>query len=250
MPAPAYGVRVVACARLVPAARTFPGARIVPGAVPVRVLPGRATFSPSILRPASTPAESVSDSALGRVNAWWVSAGFLAGGRFLLLAPVFLVRFAFPFEMGMPQLALYTVHEYEEHDADRFRVFVNEHVGAEVLGSGAVFVINIGGVWLLDVIAIWLASTIDVGLGLIAVYASLVNAVVHLLGAAVTRRCNPGLITAALLLLPAGGVGVWVVDATGTVGVGYHALGIVVALALRGAIVGYVLRNRRRLAAG
>ena len=200
---------------------------------------------------AAAPAtERSSDGALGRLSAWWVYGGFLAGILFLLLAPVFLVGFAFPFVMVVLQLPLYMVHQYEEHDGDRFRVFVNEHVGGgrEVLSRGAVFVINIGGVWLLDVVVIWLAATVDVGLGLIAIYAALVNALVHIAVGVATRRYNPGLITAVLLLRPVGGVGTWIVSRTGTVGVGYHALGIVVAVALHLAIVGYALRNRRRLA--
>ncbi len=197
----------------------------------------------------ATPGSSP-PTAFGRLAAGWVYGGFLAGIVFLLLAPVFLVGFALPFVMVVLQLPLYMIHQYEEHDADRFRAFVNEHVGGgrEVLSPAAVFVINIGGVWLLDALCIWLAATVNLGLGLIAVYAALVNALVHIAVGVAARRYNPGLVTAVLLLLPVGGVGAWVVSRTGTVGVGYHALGIVAAVVLHGAIVGYVLRERRRLA--
>jgi hypothetical protein len=193
-------------------------------------------------RPAST-------TALGRLTSHWVYGGTLAGILLLLLAPVVLVGFPLPFVLVVLQLPVYMLHQYEEHDADRFRAFVNRAFGGgrDVLPTGAVFVINIIGVWVLFVIAIWLSALASVGFGLIAVYGVLVNALVHVGAALVTRRYNPGLATALLLFLPVGGVGLYVVAASAGIGPGFHLLGIGTAVAVHLAIMGYVQRNRLRL---
>jgi hypothetical protein len=189
-------------------------------------------------------------TALERLTTRWVYGGFLAGLLLLVLSPVFLVGFPLPFVFVVLQLPVYMLHQYEEHDADRFRTFVNREVGGgrDVLPSGAVFLINIVGVWLVFAAAIWLSALARIGFGLIAIYGVLVNALVHLVGAVVMRRYNPGLATAALLLLPVGGVGAYLVMASAGVGFGFHLLGLAVAVGVHLVIVGYVLRSRRRLA--
>ena len=42
--------------------------------------------------------------------------------------------------------------------------------------------------------SVWLAATVDLGFGLIGIYGVLVNGVVHVVAAAVSRRYNPGLV--------------------------------------------------------
>src|ERR1035438_3713045 len=79
------------------------------------------------------------------------------------------------------QLPIYMLHQYEEHDNDRFRLFVNRVFGEghEVLSDPAVFVINVPGVWGVNAASFYLASCVSLGYGLIAVYLTLVNGVVH-----------------------------------------------------------------------
>jgi len=199
--------------------------------------------------PSPTPTTA---TAFGRLTRGWVYGGFLAGFLLLALLPVFTAGLSLAFLFVALQLPIYMLHQYEEHDDDRFRRFVNREVGGglDVLSPGAVFVINVGGVWLLNVVAIWLAATAGIGFGLIAVYATLVNAVVHIIPALVTRRGNPGLTTAIVLFLPLGGAAAWLVTATGQAGLGYHLLGLGVAVAVHVAIVAHVLQRRRRLAQG
>jgi hypothetical protein len=150
----------------------------------------------------------------------WVYGGFLAGFVLLALLPVFTAGLPLAFLFVALQLLLYMLHQYEEHDDDRFRRFVNREVGGglDILTSGAVLLINIGGVWLLNVAASWLAAIGGIGFGLIAIYATLVNALVHIVPALATRRYNPGLTTAIVLFLPLGGAAVWLVTATGQAG--------------------------------
>src|SRR5208282_2200477 len=96
------------------------------------------------------------------------------------------------------QLPLYMIHQYEEHDADRFRRFVNQHIagGREALTLADVFVINVPGVWGVIAASCYLAWVVRPGLALIAIYLTLVNAGAHVGALVALRRYNPGLITA------------------------------------------------------
>jgi hypothetical protein len=102
------------------------------------------------------------------------------------------------------------LHQYEEHDADRFRQFVNTVIGKgrEVLTVPDVFVINIVGVWAVLAATFWLVHLAGPGTGpgwgLIAVWLILINAAAHIGQAIALRRYNPGLLTAILLFLPLG----------------------------------------------
>jgi hypothetical protein len=141
------------------------------------------------------------------------------------------------------------LHQYEEHDADRFRLYVNREIGggAEVLTPAAVFVINIGAVWVLDVVVIYLAAGVDLGLGLIAAYLMLVNAVIHILGAIRGRRYNPGLVTAVVLFLPVSIGTIAAIDDAGAGTLQGHVIGFIIAIAIHAAIVVYALRRRQAL---
>lgn len=184
-----------------------------------------------------------------RIIRHWVYGGFLAGFLLLGLMAACCRSWTLPLVLVFLQLPVYMLHQFEEHDDDRFRRFVNSILGQgrEILSEAAVFVINIPGVWGVNLLSIILACTVDLGFGLIAVYLTLVNAVVHLVQAIHLKRYNPGLITAVLLFLPAGGIALWSICATGTVHSGYHLLGAGSALAIHLAIVAYVVANLRKL---
>ncbi len=186
---------------------------------------------------------------LARLMSNWVYGGFLAS--FLILALIALAARDMTAALVVValQLPVYMLHQYEEHDDDRFRRFFNDLIGKgrELLTTPAVFVINIGCVWAVYLAATVLAATVDLGFGLIAIYGTLVNAVVHLGAAAAKRSYNPGLGTAIVLFLPAGIAGLWLVSSTGT-GAGWHALGLAVAIGLHAAIIVHVLRRRKMFA--
>jgi hypothetical protein len=146
-------------------------------------------------------------------------------------------------------LPIYMLHQYEEHDGDRFRLYINRMVGhgAEVLTPGAVFVINIGAVWILDVVVLYLAWRVDLGFGLIAVYLMLINAFVHMAGAIRSRSYNPGLVTAVVLFLPFGGYAWWRIAASGAATTAEHVIGLAIGIAVHAIIVGYAIRRRSML---
>ena len=140
------------------------------------------------------------------------------------------------------QLPLYMLHQFEEHDDDRFRRFFNRTIGGgrEVLSPLAVFVINVPGVWGLIVVSFYLSANVASGYGLIAVYLTLVNAAVHIAHGVMFRAYNPGLATAIVLFLPASIIGLRELQGTGQIGWFHHFVGLLIAIGIHVAIVAYV----------
>lgn len=179
----------------------------------------------------------------------WMNAGTIAGLFLLAIVPVVAADMSPALLAVYLQLPVYMLHQLEEHTGDRFRRYVNETMagGTEALTTRAVLVINIGGVWGVDLAALYLARFVSLGLGLIAVYLTLINALVHIVGAVVQRRYNPGLATAVVLFLP---VGLWalviVSDAPGVGGID-HLVGVLSAILVHVAIAVHVKRRARKL---
>ncbi len=167
----------------------------------------------------------------------------------LLLTPVLAQDWSLELTLIWLQLPLYMLHQYEEHDDDRFRRFVNDVLGGgtEMLSRGDTFLINIVGVWGVDTAAFLLAASVHVGLGLIAVYLSFVNGVIHCAQAVALRRSNPGLLTSLVLFLPVGVFTLWVIAGRQDVFLGDHLIGIGASLGLHAAIVMRALARKRRL---
>lgn len=186
---------------------------------------------------------------IDRIVKYWVYGGVLAGVLLLVLAPLLLRGWSAAMITVFLCLPAYMLHQLEEHDADRFRTFVNANIGggAEVLTARVVFVVNIPGVWGVIALSLWLAATVNAGFGLIAAYLLLVNAVVHIGPAVAMRRYNPGLVTALVMFLPLGG---WCVSELVRAGAGsaaMHAIGIAAAVAIHALLIVYVLGVRRRV---
>jgi hypothetical protein len=125
----------------------------------------------------------------------WPYAGLTAGLFLLAILPLLWRAWPLTLLVVFLQLPIYMAHQVEEHHHDRFRTFVNDHLahGRNALTTPAVVFINL------------------VGVGLIAIYLALVNALAHVAVAILLRAYNPGLITAILLLLPAGSIGWWII---------------------------------------
>ncbi|MEM9083993.1 MAG: HXXEE domain-containing protein [Planctomycetota bacterium] len=146
------------------------------------------------------------------------------------------------------QLPIYMLHQCEEHLGDRFRVWVNNKLGGgkELLTRRDVVVINLPGVWGVIAASFLLAVLADPGFGLIAIYLTLVNAVVHLIAAVRFFAPNPGIWTVIALFTPAsvGGLIAFNDAETGTLLM--HAIGLGVALFIHLAIVARVVFAFRR----
>ncbi|MDR3496832.1 MAG: HXXEE domain-containing protein [Ancalomicrobiaceae bacterium] len=185
---------------------------------------------------------------LKRLIDHWVYGGALAGVVILALTPILARGWSPALLASFLCLPIYMLHQYEEHDADRFRQFVNAHLGAgrAVLTPLTVFIVNVPGVWGLAAVG-FAASTVDAGYGLIGLYLVAVNAVVHIVPAIRTRTYNPGLVTAVVLFVPLGIIGIGAVDAAGGGTILHHAEGLALAIAVHLAIIAAVLWRRHRL---
>ena len=85
--------------------------------------------------------------------------------------------------------------------------------------------------------------------GLIAVYLTLVNALVHVAPAVALRRYNPGLATGVGVFLPVGVYSLWQIQRAGGGTPALHVLGLVVAVGIHVAIIGYARHRSAGLAA-
>lgn len=176
---------------------------------------------------------------LNRLVSHWVYGGFLAGVLLLLITPLLVHGWSPALLATFLCLPVYMVHQYEEHDADRFRLFFNATIGKgrDVLSPVDVFVANVPGVWGVCAVSFWLAATRDIGFGLIALYLVAVNALVHVIHALIFRRYNPGLATGILFFGPLAVVGISAVQRAGAGTPGMHALGMICAVAIHAAIL-------------
>ncbi len=179
----------------------------------------------------------------------WMYAGVIAGLFLFAVLPLFADAWSLPLLLVFIQLPLYMLHQVEEHAGDRFRTFVNTRIARvpDALTTEAVVVINVPLVWGVDLVALYLARFVDLGLGLIAIYLTVVNALVHILTAVRFRGYNPGLATAIVLFLPFGVWGIVVFAATPGVTIGDHILGIALAVVVHVGIAVHVFRRARSL---
>lgn len=178
------------------------------------------------------------------VREWnWPAAACFAAVFLLVLAPPFAAVAGSALALIYLQLPAYMLHQWEEHSSDRFRLYVNRTIGGgrQALTPTATFWINSLGVWAFDLAALYLAWWVAPSAGLVAGYLAVVNAVPHLGAAVLRREYNPGVVTAALLLLPVGG---WCVVRVGSgAGVWPHAVALAAAIGLHALIVAYVMRR-------
>jgi hypothetical protein len=112
--------------------------------------------------------------------------------------------------------------------------------GAPLLTRLDVFLINVPGVWGIYALVFTLAVTIHAGIGLIAAYTTLINALVHIAQAVRMRCYNPGLVTSIVLFVPSS---IWAIRALFDSGIGFHILGGAVGLAINELIVAHVFRR-------
>jgi hypothetical protein len=188
---------------------------------------------------------------LQRLISNWVYGGALAAILLLALSPLLVAGWTAPLAATFLLLPAYMIHQYEEHDRDRFRQFFNATVGKgfDVLSPLAVFVTNVPGVWGVITLSLYGAASYGAGWGLVAVYLVLINAVVHVVHGIIFRCYNPGLFTAVAVFMPLGAVTLILIDRAGGAAISNHAVGLISALAIHAAILLHVRRKLRRLQA-
>lgn len=180
---------------------------------------------------------------LSRLTTNWVYGGTLAAVLLLILTP--LLTRGWPLSETLTFLCLpaYMIHQYEEHDADRFRASIDGMLGIkDALSVAEVFWINILGVWGVMAAILWLTLALDPAWGVMAAWFLVINGAGHIAPALVLRRPNPGLWTALVLFLP---LGTALIVSLHEATLLHHALSIAVILALHAAILLRVARKRR-----
>ncbi|MSP12917.1 MAG: HXXEE domain-containing protein [Chloroflexi bacterium] len=197
------------------------------------------------------PAAPVAAPPAYRFTAWfmeeWSRTALPLGIVLLLLTPFMLSGLDIVAFLVFLQLPIYMLHQYEEHAQGRFREFVNQEVagGREVLTNRAIFWINILGVWLLDLVILYVAQFPAPLLGLIAIYLTLFNSLLHIAMGIRLRRYNPGLWTSLLLFLPVGGYSLYVISVIAKATWFDQGIGLSAAILLHGLIFLYIGRKLR-----
>lgn len=143
-------------------------------------------------------------TAVKRLINNWVYGGALAGVMLAALAPVLTLGWKPAEQLAFLALPVYMLHQYEEHDADKFRHFMNLTManGRDAMTRMAVFVINVFGVWLPLAVCIALVRLDGAGYGAFAGWLLAVNATLHVATALRSKSYNPGLVTAVILFFP------------------------------------------------
>lgn len=188
-----------------------------------------------------TPAPA---SPLARLVTHWVYGGALAGVLLLALTPLLTAGWPRGETAAFLALPAYMLHQWEEHDDDRFRRFVNTHLahGREALTPADVFIINIPGVWGTIGLALWLMRDLAPGWGSFAGWILIVNGAAHLAQAIAMRRPNPGLWTGTLVFLPLGAAILAMLPAT----LAQHAVTLAAVILLHGVIIARLRAGARR----
>lgn len=177
----------------------------------------------------------------------WVYGGTLAGLLLLAMTPVLTQNWPIADTLIFLTLPAYMIHQYEEHDGDRFRLYINATLahGRNALTPLAVFVINIAGVWLPLAACIMLVRWHGAGYGMFAGWLIIVNALLHAAPAIATRRYNPGLLTAMVIFLP---LGLAVLGATWPQSsFAQGAAGLALAVVLHAAIMAYMKTRLKKI---
>lgn len=105
-------------------------------------------------------------------------------------------------------LPIYMLHQFEEHDNNRFSEFLNGMIGegAKGLSAADIWIINVIFVWFL-LLSVFYLATISPGWGVLAGYLLAVNGALHVIWALVFRNYNPGLGTSIFLFFP---LAIWI----------------------------------------
>ncbi|NBS55272.1 HXXEE domain-containing protein [bacterium] len=179
---------------------------------------------------------------------YWVYGTFPAAILLLGLFPALDSAWSFPLGLVYLQIPFYMLHQVEEHVSGRFAVFLNQTVGhgKEIITPAEIFWVNVPGVWGINLASFLLASFFHVGLGLIAVYLSMVNALTHLLACFRWRQYNPGLFTSVFLFFPIGILSLFSMGRHSEVTPAFHWLGISIAFLIHVGLVFYFTNKLRK----
>lgn len=129
-----------------------------------------------------------------------------------IIATVFIYIFINPYNLLLfliwIQLPIYLLHQFEEHNWNGFKNYVNKTVfkvkeGNFPLNDKIIFWVNIPIVWVLMPIFSVLSS-VNIIFGLWIPYLAVFNSLTHVIVSVRNREYNPGLLVSSILGIPAG----------------------------------------------
>ena len=182
-----------------------------------------------------------------RLTSSWVYGSFLSGLLLLMLFPVLTQGWSSQEYLAFLVLPVYMLHQFEEHDGDRFRLFFNQTIGKgyPILSKTDVFIINIVCVWMVLAISFIAMRFLSPGWSIVAIYLIAINSAAHIIPAMIERRYNPGLITACLLFVPLAAYYSWTQD---QISLKQNIFGFGIAFGIHALIMGYARANYHKLA--
>lgn len=168
---------------------------------------------------------------LNRLFQNWVYAAPPMALLLIGLFPFMGAAIALPLFMSLP---VYMIHQYEEHDDNRFAVFLNGMMGAgkRGLSPAAIWIVNVIFVWFL-LLAVFHLAALNPGIGVLAAYLLAINGILHVVWAAKFRKLNPGLWTSIFLFIP---LAVWIF-ATVPAALSIHTVSAVLVILLHAGIM-------------
>ncbi|MEM7462446.1 MAG: HXXEE domain-containing protein [Pseudomonadota bacterium] len=174
---------------------------------------------------------------LNRLFQNWVYATPPIALLLMGLYPFFGTSLALPLFLSLP---VYMIHQYEEHDDNRFAVFLNGIIGTGRKGISPtdVWIINVVLVWFF-LLAVFYLATFDTGWGVLAAYLLLINGVLHIVWWVVFQKYNPGLWSSVFLFVP---LAIWIFFAM-PASFAIHIVSAILVIILHAAIM--ILARRR-----
>jgi hypothetical protein len=184
---------------------------------------------------------------LNRLYNNWVYGAFLTSLVLVLLSPIYARNWNRIQLLTFFSLLIYIFHQYEEHDDDRFRVFVNKMLagGREALTKANVFWINVIYVWIFLAVVNLAVHYVAAGWAVAASYLLLVNALAHIAPGIVLQRPNPGIFTSIIFFVP---LGSWLlITAWPFATIAQQFVSFAVVILLHAHIVWMALSHKRKL---
>jgi hypothetical protein len=172
-----------------------------------------------------------------RLRMWfiqnWSRASLLSAALLLLFSPFLYDSLGIIGFLIFLQLPLYLIHQYEEHGRGAFKAFANQMIGGgkDLLNDVSILWIN-GLVWIVDISVLYLAYYYSLTYGIISIYLTVINGLLHVMGSIALRKYNPGLWTSLFMFLPIGGFGLYEISQLEEVNFWWHGGGIVFAIGL------------------
>lgn len=178
----------------------------------------------------------------------WLEDNWAKATPFLAMyMGILLVLFVLPQDFALfliwIQMVVYLLHQTEEYllPGGFMRFFNHKMLGSPdddwPLTKRVSLLINVPVIFLAYPVTAILATLFGYGIGVWLMYFSIINALSHMVMALRFRAYNPGTVVSACLNIPVGVYSAWYFAANGIVGTSAHVAGLVIALAVQGAVM-------------